>query len=404
MSSIRSALVIGGGVAGPATALALHRAGIDATIFEAAPAAADGVGNILTLASNGIDALAAIGAAGPALAAGFETPEIALISHTGKWLGASRTSSRRPGAVVSHTLRRPDLFRGLRDEAVARGIKIEYGRRLVGAEPTGSGVRAMFGDGSEATADVLIGCDGVHSTVRRLIDPTAPSPRYAGLLTTGGFARGVATDAPPGHYQMIFGRRAFFGHATAPDGEVWWFVNLPHRAEPRRGEVESVDSDTWRASMLDLYAGDAGPATALIEATPHFSPMTPIHTVPQLRQWHRGRMIVIGDAAHAPSPTSGQGASLAAEDAVLLALGLRDASTPEQALEEFVRARRARVERIIRMAARINQSKAPGPFARRLRDLVLPAILRRVAAREGHDEVLDHHVEWNSTAPMKQSR
>ena len=404
MSSIRSALVIGGGVAGPATALALRQAGIDATVFEAAPAAADGVGNILTLASNGIDALAAIGAEQPALAAGFPTPEIALISHTGKRLGSSRTSSQRPGAEVSHTLRRSDLFRSLRDEAVAHGIKIDYGRRLVDAESTGTGVRARFSDGGEATADVLIGCDGVHSTVRRLIDPAARAPRYAGLLTTGGFARGVATDTPPGNYHMIFGRRAFFGHVMAPDQEVWWFVNLPHRAEPRRGEVESVDADTWRSTMLDLYAGDAGPATALIEATPHFSPMTPIHTVPHLRHWHRGRMIVIGDAAHAPSPTSGQGASLAAEDAVLLAIGLRDASTPEQAFEEFLTARRARVERIIRMAARINQSKAPGPLARRLRDLMLPAILRRAAAREGHDDVLDHHVEWTFVASVKESR
>lgn len=404
MSSTRTALVIGGGVAGPATALALQQAGIGATIFEAAPAAAEGFGNILTLASNGIDALAAIGAEGPAIAAGFPTREITLVSHTGKWLGHSSTSSRRPGAVVSHTLRRSDLFRGLRDEAVARGIPIEYGRRLVDAEPTGTGVRARFADGSEETGDVLIGCDGVHSTVRRLIDPAAPTPHYSGLLTTGGYARGVRTHTPQGHYEMIFGQRAFFGHATAPGGEVWWFVNVPHRTEPARGTIEAIGTDTWRDALLDLYADDAGPATALITATSDFSPMTPIHTLPNLPHWHRGRMIVIGDAAHAPSPTSGQGASLAAEDAVLLALGLRDGSSPEEAFGRFVSDRRTRVERIIRTAARINRNKAPGPLARQLRDLVLPMILRRVAAGRGPDEVLDHHVSWNSEAPAEQGR
>ena len=76
-------------------------------------------------------------------------------------------------------------------------------------------MRALFADGTDAVGDVLIGCDGVHSTVRPIIDPAAPAPTYAGLLTTGGYARGVPVDTGPGSYEMIFGKRGFFGYAMA---------------------------------------------------------------------------------------------------------------------------------------------------------------------------------------------
>ncbi len=91
---------------------------------------------------------------------------------------------------------------------------------------------------------MLIGADGIHSAVRRALDPAAPPPAYAGLVGNGGFAPSVpSVDAPPGHYEMIFGRRAFFGYLVAPGGEVWWFANVPHRREPARGELAEID---WR--------------------------------------------------------------------------------------------------------------------------------------------------------------
>ncbi len=122
----------------------------------------------------------------------------------------------------------------------------------------------------------------------------------------------------PGHYEMIFGRRAFFGHVTAPDGEVWWFANLPRRSEPARGELLALHRDDLAVAAAGLFDGDAGPAAELIRASDEPMPLSPIHSIPHLPRWHRDRMLVIGDAAHAPSPSSGQGASLAIEDAVVL--------------------------------------------------------------------------------------
>jgi FAD-dependent urate hydroxylase len=71
---------------------------------------------------------------------------------------------------------------------------IQHGRRLVDVEPTDDGVRALFEDGTDATGEVLIGADGIHSAVRRLIDPNAPAPTYVGLVNLGGYARGVPVE------------------------------------------------------------------------------------------------------------------------------------------------------------------------------------------------------------------
>ena len=398
MTTPRTALVIGAGIAGPVAAMALRKAGIRPTIYEAHPSGAEGIGTFLTIASNGIDALRAIGADQTALAAGFPTPTITLRSTTGKNLGTARTGLTLPDGTTSHTLKRADLYQALYQEAARRGIDVQHGKRLTAAEPTGNGVRAVFDDGTDAAADVLIGTDGIHSTVRKLIDPTAPAPTYIGLINLGGYARGVEVDAEPGSYTMIFGKRAFFGYVLAPSGEVWWFANIPRRDEPARGEAEAITAAQWQARLAALYAADAGPAARLVEAsdTAGISKASPIHSIPHLPFWHNGRMIVIGDAAHAPTPTSGQGASLSIEDAIVLAQCLRDLPTPEVAFTRFQALRRPRAERIIKQAARINSSKTATPLTRILRDATLPAIMKMAANSKQATAAYRYHIDWDT--------
>jgi FAD-dependent urate hydroxylase len=396
MTQPRTALVIGGGIAGPVAAMALQRAGIQATVYEAHPRSAEGIGIFLTLASNGIDALRTIDADRLPLAAGFPTPGILLRSTTGKDLGTARTGLPLPDGTTSHTMKRADLYQAIRDEATTRGIAIEHGKRLVNAEPAGDGVRAVFEDGSDATGEVLIGADGVHSAVRRLIDPKAPAPTYVGLVNLGGYARGVQVDAEPGSYTLIFGKRAFFGYLLAPDGEVWWFANVPRGDEPARGEVEAVPAEAWQRRLAELYIEDAGPAVRLVQASEIASKASPIHSIPHLPRWHTGRMVVIGDAAHAPTPTSGQGASLAIEDAVVLAKCLRDLPDPQQAFPRFEALRRPRVERIIKVAARINSNKTARPLTRVVRDAILPVILRITTNSKQVNQQYRYHIDWDT--------
>lgn len=291
-------------------------------------------------------------------------------------------------------MKRADLYGALHEQAVSRGIPVELGKRLMAAEDTGEGVRATFADGSVAVGDVLIGCDGVHSTVRPIVDAEAPAPKYAGLLGTGGYAGGVRVDARPGTYEMIFGKRAFFGYTVAPDGETWWFANVPHGDD---SQALGGDGEGWRDRLLELFADDAGPAVDLIHATPAIMPMTPFHWMPPLRSWHAGRMIVVGDAAHAPTPTSGQGASLAIEDAVVLSKCLRDLPDATTAFRHFESARRPRVERIVKWATRMNRGKAAGRMGRVFRDAMLPAVLRMTADSKTVRRTFDYHIEWDTT-------
>ena len=389
-------LIIGGGVAGPVAAMALQRAGIEAVVYEAHVPTGGDTGSYLTVATNGLDALRAIGADGPVLAAGFPTPTNLLLSATGRRLGAVSNGGALPDGTVSHTIRRARLYQALHDEAAARGIRVEHGRRLVGAEPApAGGVAATFADGTRATGDLLVGADGVHSVTRRLLDPAAPAGRYVGLVNFGGYTPGVDAAIEPGVWHMIFGRRAFFGYTIDPAGGAVWFANVP-RPAVSPAERAATSAERWQQQLLELFAGDAGPATRLIEAGRLELAADNTHDLQQVPTWHRGPMVVVGDAAHAPSPSSGQGASMAAEDGVVLAQCLRDLPSVPEALAAYEDRRRSRVERIVAQGARTSSAKTPGRIGRVVRDLALPLVFKLLVTDRSTAWIYRHHIDWDA--------
>jgi 2-polyprenyl-6-methoxyphenol hydroxylase-like FAD-dependent oxidoreductase len=390
------ALIIGGGVAGPVTAMALQRAGIEAAVYEAHVPTDGEAGSYLTVATNGLDALRAIGADGPVLAAGFPTPTNLLLAATGRRLGAVSNGGVLADGTVSHTIRRARLYQALDDEAAARGIRVEHGRRLVGAEPTpGGGVTATFADGGTATGDLLVGADGVHSVTRRLLDPAAPEGRYVGLVNFGGYTPGAGHGVEPGAWHMIFGRRAFFGYVADPAGGTVWFANVP-RPAVTPAERAATSADQWRRRLVELFSGDAGPAARLIEAGELQLAADNTHDLQRVPTWHRGPMVIVGDAAHAPSPTSGQGASMAAEDGVVLAQCLRDLPSLPEALAAYEHRRRARVERIVAQGARTSSAKTPGRIGRVVRDLALPLVFKLLVTDRSMAWIYGHHIDWDA--------
>jgi FAD-dependent urate hydroxylase len=387
------AVIVGAGICGPVAAMALGRAGIAADIFESHQPAATDVGSYLTVATNGLDALRAIEAHGSVLEHGFPTERTVLFSGTGRRLGDAPAGSTRAGHDVSHTIKRAQLHRALRDEAARRGIALRAGKRLIGADAIGSRVRARFADGSHTEADLLIGCDGVHSTVRSIIDAAAPRPRYVGLLNFGGYTPGrVAGESRS--WRMMFGARAFFGYVPDQKGGTVWFANVPRHAVDNR-EREATTADQWRQWLIELFADDHGPAVELIREGVLELAADNTHDLPRVPVWHKHRTIIIGDAAHAPSPSSGQGASMAIEDGILLAMCLRDLPTVEAAFAAFERARRTRVERIVAQGARSSSSKAAGPLGRVIRDVTMPFILRRFVTERSMAWMYEHHIDWH---------
>lgn len=390
-------LVIGAGVAGPTVAMALLRAGHTPAVFEAHPTGADEVGSWLTLQANGLDALRAVQATGVLRGVGFAQPTLRMYSGTGKELGVMSNGAPLPDGTPTQLMRRADLYTALRDEALRRGATTRYGRRLVAARSTGAGVVAEFADGSVAEGDLLVGCDGIRSRVRQVIDPQAPAARYVPVLNLGGHIPGLALDGPPGEFRMVFGRRCFWAYVTDPAGGVVWFANPPRRDEAAPGELAAMTDGQWRTWLRELTADDAGPVGEIIDAAPGPLRGWATYDVPSVPTWHRDRMVVIGDAAHATSPSSGQGAAMALEDAVLLARFLRDVPEVPDALRRFEALRRPRVERIVRWGARSSSSKAAGPVGRVVRDAVMPTVLR-LAPRANTAWIHAHHVDWDAPA------
>ncbi len=401
------ALIIGGGIAGAVAGMALVKAGWSATVCEAYPVGADEVGSWLTLQANGIDALAAVDAHRLVVEIGFPTRTMRFVNGRDRTLGVMTNGSPLSDGTPSQLVRRSDLYRALRDEAEARGVQVRYATRLENAIPIpGKGVTAVLADGSRLHGDVLIGADGIHSTVRDLIDPTAPAARYVPVMNLGGQVPDLDLTAcgwPADQFQMLFGRRCFFGITPTPWGGAVWFANPPQRLEPTAGQLDAVTADQWREQLLHLLADDRGPvADAARAAVRHATPDTlrpwATYDLPSVPIWHRGPIALIGDAAHATAPSAGQGAALSLEDAVMIAQCLRDSSDPAAAFATFEQLRRKRVEKIVAHGNRGSTGKAAAPVGRIVRDAILPQVFRQLGKNDGAATrwITDHHIDWNT--------
>ena len=392
-------LIAGGGIAGSVAAMALQKAGIEATIFEAHPPTDVEVGSYFTISPNGLDALDSIGLLDLVKRDGLPTRRNVLWDATGGLLGSPGLGAPLPDGTVAQTLKRSRLTRALIDEAIRRGIRVEFSRRFAGSTVNADGsVTASFDDGSEATGDLLVGADGINSAVRRIIDPSAPTGRFVGLTNFGGVTRGVSVDVEREAWHLIFGRRAFFGYIVAPNGDVVWFVNWP-RQQIEPSERAATDDATWKERLIELFVDDDGPAIELIQAGELELAADNTADLGHVPVWHRGPMVIIGDAAHAPSPTSGQGASMAAEDGVILAKALRDIPTIPEALAAYEDQRRKRVEKIVAFGARGSSAKVPGRIGRVTRDLFLRLIFRFFVSERSMAWQFGHRVEWDRRLP-----
>ncbi|WP_285029722.1 NAD(P)/FAD-dependent oxidoreductase [Mycolicibacterium sp. lyk4-40-TYG-92] len=393
------ALIIGAGVAGPVLAIALQRVGIDAHVYERSPSGADLRGAWLNFQANGMDALRAVDAAGPLQDLGYPNDTISFITGHGKKLGRIPMAAPRRDGQLSVMMRRADLYRELNTLAAARGARYHYGKEFVSATTASDGrVQAQFADGSTATGDLLIGCDGIHSTVRRVLDPAARASRYVPVLNVGGYLPDFTVDVPPREFRMQFGTRCFFAWFPTPDGGTVWFANPPMAHEPERGALSDMTDAEWRKWLHQLMSGDAGPAHDIIDAAP--GPMVgwATYDLPVVKRWHNHRnQIIIGDAAHATAPSAGQGASMSVEDAVILAQCLRDCPDTPTAFTTFESLRRRRVEKIVRHGHRSANSKAAGPVGRLLRDLILPLVFRQAAKNGGRSMMWlqGHHIDFD---------
>jgi 2-polyprenyl-6-methoxyphenol hydroxylase-like FAD-dependent oxidoreductase len=342
----RRALVIGGGIAGPATALFLARAGIEPVIFEAY-ACSDDVGGGFQIAPNGLRVLAELGLAEALLAEGHASADMAFRNHRGRLIGVARTAQAGPGVNVMRAV----VHRVLRDEVERRGLDVRYEKRLVGISEAGREVVATFEDGTTEVGDFLVGADGVHSRVRSCILPQHAAPRDTAMVSIGGFCSADVTppsDPDDGErLTFVVGPKFQFGYSKMSATRWGWWCHAHAPDAGERAALMSMPFPALRDRMVERYAGWSAPVQDFIAATEGWL-RTPIHDVPSLPTWRRGRMLLLGDAAHAMSPAGGQGASLALEDAMSFGRLAADRSQSiEDTMERFESSRRRRAERMV---------------------------------------------------------
>lgn len=382
-TSAKRALIIGCGVAGPVLATFLKKIGIEPVVYERRSELSSSGGGSFNLAPNGIDVLRTLGLDEDMRAVGHPTNQIAFHNHRGKQLGLNPESM---------TL----LNRGKLQQVLVRGaeqasVPIEFGKRVTAVSDEGDHVGVSFEDGTSAEGDLLIGCDGLRSRVRYAVDPAAPAPKYTGIIDCGAMSHLPGRLEADGIMRMTFGLRGFFGYQALPGGDVFWFQNANFPEEPDYRELRAIPDEEWRATLMEIHKDDHAPIGEIIAASGPVERYS-IYEAPTMTTWSRGRVVLVGDAAHAMGPHTGQGASMALEDSVSLARCLRDHTGVSTAFAAYIAERKPRVLDVIKQTRQTGGQKSPGFIGRAIRDLVLPFFLKQQVGKT--TALYSYHIDW----------
>ena len=380
----RRALIIGAGPAGLAAAIALARIGIDVRLFERqSELRRTGAG--LGVQSNALRALQKLGVGDRIAAGGTELRAQEICDIHGR-----RMFSFPQGEVADEygtptiSLLRWDVQRALRD-AVPDGV-LRMSSECVAVEQDDDGASARFADGSVERGALLIGADGGRSAVRRHVygDEDIP-PRYSGFTSWRSVADIGPGILPPATARTFLGAGKQFVMFPVGGETIYWGLM---KGEPEGGSDSPEDLHRLLIRHLHQFPEVT---RRLVEATdPAEIARADVYDRDPERTWHRGRILVIGDAAHMTTPFAGQGAGISMEDAVVLAKelaltrGLRDQRMLGPALDSFERARMKRCANIVltsRRRGRIFSWSNPAVVA------VRNAALRAVPARVLRNEV-----------------
>jgi len=363
----RRVLVIGAGTSGTAATILLRRAAIGVDLIEAAPDGNTAVGSGITLQGNALRVLQELGVWAQVRADGYAFDEVGLTAPDGTVLHVHQ-DIRTGGEDLPATLgmQRPRLQQILLDAAHASSADVRFGVTVEKLEQGAQGVTVLFSDGRSASYDLVIAADGLNSRTRAAIGiDEKPEPTGMGIWR-------VAAPRPPEvtRTDLAYGGRCYIA-GYCPTSESTLYAYLVEGCHDRA----SLDPASFAARMRELAAGYGGAWPQIAksitdDATVNYTWFD--HLLVE-GSWHRGRVVLIGDAAHACPPTLAQGAAMSLEDALVLAELLASRETwDDQLLQDYYERRITRVRPVVEASVQLGRWQLDG-----VRDADVPALIGR---------------------------
>ncbi|GGF19222.1 FAD-dependent monooxygenase [Hymenobacter cavernae] len=367
-------LIIGAGINGLTTARALLNLGHTVQVFEAARELRE-IGAGVVLGANAMQALQQLGLYDAVLAYTQPVKGLRLLDQQGRPLQIADTEpfTRKLG-FDNVGIHRADLQKALLSELPSDVVQL--GKPFVRFDEKGNQVIAHFSDDSTATGDALLAADGIRSRVRLQLLPKS-QPRYAGYTCWRAVVDAANLGLPSGNSTEIWGTQGRrFGYVPLVDGRVYWFacVNTPIPNDP-------AFKNLGKAEVQQIFADLPHPVSELLAHTPTEAYLWgDILDIKPIRHFAYGRVLLLGDAAHATTPNLGQGAGQAVEDAAVLASCLQKHAELSAAFCEFERRRRPRTTRIVQTSWFLGwASQIRNPFIYKLRNTVMRLLPAAVA-------------------------
>ena len=343
MKNLPKFTIIGAGIGGLTTAIALQQKGIDVEIYEAFSAFKD-LGAGIILANNAMQVYDRLGLASKLQEAGSPLQKLKVTNHQLKVISAIDANATTTNDLGSTAIHRSALQRVLLSQVPQD--KLFLGKRLEAIDATDAGVALSFTDGSTHHGEVVIGADGIHSKVRDAV-VAGSEIRDAGQLCWRGVLAFDLPDFCKGAFQELWGKKGRFGFGEISPGRVYWFA-----------VIDQVGDHTVyaKAEIVDIFRDFHPIVQQLISATEADKILTnSLSDLKPISHWHTSHICLIGDAAHATTPNMGQGACQSIEDALALSEALVREETLPQAFAAYENYRKAKANKIVRTSWQIGK-------------------------------------------------
>lgn len=334
--------IVGAGIGGLAAAIALQQQGMSVIVYEAV-SVIQPLGAGVGLASNAILALSRLGISDNVIERGKRLTALQMLDESGNMISNQETvllgNQYRENNLVIH---RADLHEVLLKHLQPETLVLD--KRCVAIKQHNAKVMVTFSDGTSVRVDFLIAADGIHSAIRQMLVPSS-TPRFAGYTCWRAVIANPGIDLNSMVSAETWTRKGRFGMAALPGNRIYWYAC-----------VNASENDTKMKQMTPKelalhFAGMHAPIADVLNATKREQLIwNDIADIKPLKKFAFGRILLLGDAAHATTPNMGQGACQAIEDAVVLSQCLLRGKELKRALQCYEKRRLARTKKIIQLS------------------------------------------------------